>query len=84
MKKFLKDAGVKVLSPESSLIPLLLDDGWVEEGAEVKKDDVEIDKAALLEKARGLGLDVHHATGAAKIVKMIEEAEALAVKDEVV
>lgn len=82
MKKFLKDGGVKVLSPESSLIPLLLANGWIEEGAAVKT--AAVDKAALLEKARGLGIQVHHATAADKIVKMIEEAEALAVKDEVV
>ncbi len=33
-----KDGGTKVLSPESTLIPLLLAEGWVAEGDEIAAD----------------------------------------------
>lgn len=38
MLKLTKDGGVKVLSPESTLIPLLKAEGWVAEGDEIAAD----------------------------------------------
>lgn len=38
MLKLTKDGGVKFLSPESTLIPLLKAEGWVAEGDEVAAD----------------------------------------------
>jgi hypothetical protein len=81
MIKLTKGEGVKFLSPESSLIPMLVHEGWEAEGSGNKKPAEAIpvvadDKLAELRaEAEALGLSVHHKTGVAKLTELIEEAK---------
>lgn len=72
MMKFIKDGDVKIVDDVSSLIPVLLLDGWVVEGDKQASDDV----SALRAEAEALGLKIHHKAGAEKIKELIEEAKA--------
>lgn len=69
MITLVKDGGVKHLSPESALIAVLKEQGWVVEGEEAFNDEVE----ALRAQAEALGLKIHHKAGAEKIAKLIED-----------
>lgn len=71
MLEFKKDGNLKLIDPESNLIPLLKADGWVVEGEEETALDIDELKA----KADALGIKYHHKTGAEKLAKLIEEHE---------
>lgn len=76
MLTFKKDEAVKILDENSSLIPLLLAEGWAVDGLkkqEKKAFDV-MELSELREKAEKLGLSVHHKAKASTIQKMIDEA----------
>lgn len=79
MREFSKDGGIKRLSDNHKLIPLLIENGWIETSA--KRDDVaspskEMDREALVLIAQEIGLAFHHRVGAKKLAEMIEEAKA--------
>lgn len=71
MLEFKKNGKLKLIDPESNLIPLLKADGWIVEGEEKAVPDIDELKA----KADALGLKYHHKTGAEKLAKLIEEHE---------
>ena len=62
-----KNEEIKYLSPESSLIPILKNEGWSIEG----EDNIE----TLREEADKLGIEYHHKAGAKKLKELIEEAK---------
>ncbi len=66
-----KAQATKILSPESSLIPLLKEEGWVVEGEECGDEPSITD---LRQQARDLGLTFHPATGAERLKARIQEA----------
>lgn len=72
MLKFTKLDSVKFIDEDSNLIPILLSDGWVNDDITASKEE---DREELLEKAKGLGLKLHHKTGIEKIKEAIKEAE---------
>lgn len=69
--KLLKGESVKILDDKSSLIDVLLKQGWKLEGATEEKDEL----AELKAEAESLGLKVHHKAGADKIRELIAEAK---------
>ncbi len=75
MLTFKKADGVKYVDPNSALIPLLVEQGWVSDDAP-KAKEVDGDLDALRAEAEALGLKVHHKTGAEKLAALIAEAKA--------
>lgn len=71
MIEFKKDGGVKIVDPNSTIIPRLIADGWSAEGYEDADD-----RALLLEEAKELGLKPHPNTGVEKLKAMIAEHKA--------
>jgi len=71
MLKLIKGEDVKILSPESSLIQKLLENGWVKEGDQKKDGELE----ALRAEAEALGLKVHPRTGVEKLKADIAQAK---------
>ena len=71
MLKLIKGESVKILDPQSTLIPVLKKQGWKVEGE--KDEDNAL--AELRAEAEKLGLKVHHKAGAEKIRELIEEAK---------
>ena len=71
MLKLIKGEDVKILSPESSLIQKLLENGWVKEGDQKKDGELE----ALRAEAEALGLKVHPRTGIEKLKADIAQAK---------
>ena len=71
MLKLIKGESVKILDPQSTLIPVLKEQGWKVEGE--KDEDNAL--AELRAEAEKLGLKVHHKAGAEKIRELIEEAK---------
>lgn len=72
MLKFEKDGNVKLIDPNSQLIPILKEDGWIVEGGKVSDDD-RLEKAK--KRASELGLKVHHKAKAETIEAQIAEVE---------
>ena len=84
MLAFKKGEATKFLSPKSSLIPLLVSDGWEVEGGggnqklvDALTEVAEEELSALRAKAESIGLKVHHKAGPDKIREMIAEAKKL-------
>lgn len=72
MLKFTKGDSVKFIDPESKLIPRLIADGWKSDDMDTPEEETRI---SLLEKAKELGLNLHHRTGIEKLKEAIEKAE---------
>lgn len=70
MLEFKKDDKVKLIDPESNLIPLLKADGW-DCGDKGKSGDDEEKRLALLQEAKDLGLKPHHKLKADKLKELI-------------
>lgn len=77
MLTFKKDDLVKYVDEQSSLVPVLLKDGWKADGVSAPKAEDD-NLAALREEAEALGIKVHHKTGAEKLAALIAEAKAAA------
>jgi len=71
MLKFIKDDCVKIIDPESSLIPVLKEQGWLVEGEKSLEDELE----ALKAEADALGVKYHHKSGVEKLSALIAQAK---------
>lgn len=70
MLTFYKGDGVKIIDPESALIPTLKKTGWALEGEEPIAD-IE----ALKQELDELGVKYHHKAGVDKLLQLLEEAK---------
>lgn len=84
MLAFRKGDATKFISPGSSLIPLLVGDGWEVEGGggnqklvDALTEVAEEELSVLRDQAEAIGLKVHHKAGPDKIRDMIAKAKRL-------
>lgn len=77
MLKFTKGDAVKLIDPESKLIPVLKEQGWVVEGGKAEDTDKDSELEALKAEADAMGLKYHHKAGAEKLADLIAEAKSV-------